>query len=338
MIRAHSLAFCVAPMMDWTDRHCRAFHRTLSHHARLYTEMVTPGAVIHGDRTRLLGFDPVEHPLALQLGGSEPARLAQAAAICADLGYDEINLNVGCPSDRVQGGNFGACLMREPALVAECVAAMKAVVAIPVTVKCRIGVDDQDPEPALDALADAVVAAGADALIVHARKAWLKGLSPKDNRQIPPLDYGRVHRLKARMPHVPVVLNGGLLTIAEARENAAGLDGAMLGRAAYQNPDLLLEVDPVFFGTAPPHADAFAALEAFEPYIARHLEQGGRLHDITRHMLGLFGGRPGARAYRRHLATQAIQPGAGLDVYRAAIALIRRPGPVQETSVALSYL
>lgn len=313
-------------MMDWTDRHCRAFHRTLSRHARLYTEMVTAPAIIHGDRARLLGFAPAEHPVVVQLGGSDPALLAQAAVICADYGYDEINLNVGCPSDRVQGGNFGACLMREPLLVGECIAAMKAKVSIPVTVKCRIGVDEQDPETALDALADAVLAAGTDALTVHARKAWLKGLSPKDNREIPPLDYQRVHRLKARLPHVPIHLNGGLLTIADALAHGAGLDGVMLGRAAYQNPDILLEVDPAFAGAPAPHADAFAAVEAFEPYVADHLERGGRLHDITRHMLGLFSGRPGARAYRRHLATQAIQPGAGLDVYRAAIALVRRSG------------
>ncbi|WP_247658509.1 tRNA dihydrouridine(20/20a) synthase DusA [Aquabacter sp. L1I39] len=313
-------------MMDWTDRHCRAFHRTLSRHARLFTEMVTAPAIIHGDRERLLGFAPEEHPVVVQLGGSDPALLAQAAVICADWGYDEINLNVGCPSDRVQGGNFGACLMREPLLVGECIAAMKAKVSIPVTVKCRIGVDDQDPETALNALADAVLAAGTDALTVHARKAWLKGLSPKDNREIPPLDYQRVHRLKARLPHVPIHLNGGLATIADALAQGAGLDGVMLGRAAYQNPDILLEVDPAFAGMPAPHADAFAAVEAFEPYVARHLERGGRLHDITRHMLGLFSGRPGARAYRRHLATQAIQPGAGLDVYRAAVALVRRGG------------
>lgn len=312
--------------MDWTDRHCRAFHRTLSRHARLYTEMVTAPAIIHGDRERLLGFAPQEHPVVVQLGGSDPALLARAAAICADWGYDEINLNVGCPSDRVQGGNFGACLMREPLLVGECIAAMKAAVAIPVSVKCRIGVDEQDPEPALDDLADAVLAAGADALTVHARKAWLKGLSPKDNREIPPLDYQRVHRLKARLPHVPIHLNGGLLTIADALAHGAGLDGVMLGRAAYQNPDILLEVDPAFAGVPAPHDDAFAAVEAFEPYVASHLERGGRLHDITRHMLGLFSGRPGARAYRRHLATQAIQPGAGLDVYRTAVALVRRGG------------
>ncbi len=312
-------------MMEWTDRHCRAFHRTLTRHALLYTEMVTALAVIHGDRARLLGFSPCEHPLAVQLGGSDPQALAQAARICADFGYDEINLNVGCPSDRVKGGNFGACLMRDPALVADCVAAMKAAVAIPVTVKCRIGVDEQDVELALDALADAVIAAGADGLIVHARKAWLQGLSPKENREVPPLDYDRVRRLKARLPQVPVVLNGGLLTLAQAKNESAGLDGVMLGRAAYQDPDLLLAVDPEIFGVPAAYADGFAAVAAFEPYMAAHVAAGGRLHDITRHMLGLFGGRPGARAYRRTLATQALIPGAGLEVVQAALACLRRP-------------
>lgn len=311
-------------MMDWTDRHCRAFHRTLSARTRLYTEMVTAPAVIHGDRERLLGYSPQEHPVAVQLGGSDPALLAQATRICAEFGYDEINLNVGCPSDRVQGGNFGACLMREPALVADCVAAMRAEVSIPVTVKCRIGVDDQDPEAALDALADAVLAAGTDGLIVHARKAWLKGLSPKENREIPPLDYGRVHRLKARLPHVHISLNGGLATMDDIRANGAGLDGVMVGRAAYQNPELLLDVDPVLHGTPAPHTDAFAAVEAFEPYVAAHLAAGGRLHDVTRHMLGLFGGRPGSRRFRRRLATEGVQVGAGLEVLRAAVDDVRR--------------
>ncbi|MDI4655681.1 tRNA dihydrouridine(20/20a) synthase DusA [Xanthobacter autotrophicus] len=328
MSKNQSFIFAVAPMMDWTDRHCRAFHRTLSRQARLYTEMVTAPAILHGDRARLLGFSPDEHPVAVQLGGSDPAELAQAARVCADFGYDEINLNVGCPSDRVQGGNFGACLMREPDLVADCVAAMKAVVAIPVTVKCRIGVDDQDPEEALDRLADAVVAAGTDALIVHARKAWLKGLSPRENRDIPPLDYDRVRRLKTRLPQVPVALNGGIASLAQGMEAARGLDGMMLGRAAYQDPELLLGVDPLLFGTPAPHADGFAAVEAFEPYVAHHLEAGGRLSDITRHMLGLFTGRKGARIFRRHLSTEAIRPGAGLDVLRAAVDEVRRRQPV----------
>ncbi|MFG1462930.1 tRNA dihydrouridine(20/20a) synthase DusA [Xanthobacter sp. DSM 24535] len=316
--------FSVAPMMDWTDRHCRSFHRTLSARARLYTEMVTASAVIHGDRTRLLGFSPIEHPVAVQLGGSDPAQLAQAALICAEFGYDEINLNVGCPSDRVQGGNFGACLMREPELVARCVAAIKGVVATPVTVKCRIGVDDQDPEIALDALADAVIAAGVDGLIVHARKAWLQGLSPRENRDIPPLDYDRVRRLKARVPHVPVALNGGLASLEQAQEETVGLDGVMFGRAAYQNPELLLGVDPTFHGVAAPYSSAFEAVESFEPYIAAHLESGGRLHDITRHMLGLFTGKPGARTFRRRLSTDGIAPGAGLEVLRAALDDVRR--------------
>ncbi|MBB6309144.1 tRNA dihydrouridine(20/20a) synthase DusA [Xanthobacter tagetidis] len=319
-----TIDFSVAPMMDWTDRHCRAFHRTLSHRARLYTEMVTAPAVLHGDRARLLGFSPQEHPVAVQLGGSEPAALAAAARICADFGYDEINLNVGCPSDRVQGGNFGACLMREPDLVGDCVAAMKAAVAIPVTVKCRIGVDEQDPEEALDALADAVVAAGVDGLIVHARKAWLKGLSPRENRDVPPLDYDRARRLKARLPQVPIALNGGIASLAQGRAELGPLDGMMLGRAAYQDPELLLAVDPELYGEAAPHEDAFAAVEAFEPYIAAHLEAGGRLSDVTRHMLGLFGGRRGSRIYRRRLSTEAIRPGAGLDVLRGAVDEVRR--------------
>ncbi|MEP9347688.1 tRNA dihydrouridine(20/20a) synthase DusA [Xanthobacter sp. KR7-225] len=316
--------FSVAPMMDWTDRHCRAFHRTLSRRARLYTEMVTAPAVIHGDRARLLGFSPAEHPVAVQLGGSDPAALAEAARICAGFGYDEINLNVGCPSDRVQGGNFGACLMREPDLVADCVAAMKAAVAVPVTVKCRIGVDEQDPEEALDALADKVVAAGVDGLIVHARKAWLKGLSPRENRDVPPLDYDRARRLKGRLPGLPIVLNGGIAGIAAGQAELGPLDGMMLGRAAYQDPELLLGVDRALFGEEPPHADAFAAVAAFEPYIAAHLEAGGRLPDVTRHMLGLFTGRRGARLYRRRLATEAIRPGAGLAVLRAAVDEVRR--------------
>jgi tRNA-dihydrouridine synthase A len=319
--------FCVAPMMDWTDRHCRLFHRRLSARARLYTEMVTTGAVLHGPRERLLGFAPEEGPLAAQLGGSDPRALARSAAICADMGYDEVNLNVGCPSDRVQDGRFGACLMAEPALVGDCVAAMKAAVAVPVTVKCRIGIDDQDPEAALDRLADAAIAAGADALIVHARKAWLKGLSPKENRDIPPLDYGRVHRLKQRLPQVPVVVNGGIGSLEAAAAQLEAVDGVMLGRAAYQNPGLLLAVDPMLFGTAP-GADAPAAVEGLLPAIEAHLRAGGRLSEITRHMLGLFAGRPGARAYRRHLSTEAVKPGAGIAVLRHALALIE-PEPAR---------
>jgi tRNA-dihydrouridine synthase A len=316
--------FAVAPMMDWTDRHCRSLHRVLSRRARLYTEMVTTGAVIFGPRERLLGFSEAEHPVAVQLGGSDPGELAQAARICADFGYDEINLNVGCPSDRVQNGRFGACLMREPVLVGECVAAMKAAVPLPVTVKCRIGVDDQDPEEALDRLTDGVAAAGCDELTVHARKAWLQGLSPKENRDIPPLDYDRVYRLKRARPGLPVAINGGIRTMAEAREHLRHVDGVMLGRVAYHEPEILLAVDPELHGEEPPVADAFEAVEAYEPYVAARLAEGERLHAMTRHMLGLFTGRPGARAYRRHLATEAVKPGANLQTLRDAVAHVSR--------------
>jgi tRNA-dihydrouridine synthase A len=318
------LRFSVAPMMDWTDRHCRVIHRLMSRRARLYTEMVTAQAVIRGDRQRLIGFDAVEHPVALQLGGNDPALLAQAARIGAEFGYDEINLNCGCPSDRVQGGAFGACLMREPALVGDCVAAMKAAVAIPVTVKCRIGVDDQDPEAALDALTQAVKAAGVDALIVHARKAWLQGLSPKENREIPPLDYDRAYRLKAAHPDLPVAINGGIRAPEEWAGHLAHLDGVMIGREAYQNPEILLRVDPLLFGEEAPVADAFAMLEALEPHLARYLEAGGRLHAFTRHLVGLFPGRPGARQFRRHLAEHCVAAGAGLADLRAAVAHVSR--------------
>ena len=314
--------FSTAPMMDWTDRHCRVFHRLMSRRARLYTEMLTTGAIIHGDRGRLLGFDPSEHPVALQLGGSEPADLATAAKIGEDFGYDEINLNVGCPSDRVKDGRFGACLMAEPALVAEGVAAMKRAVRIPVTVKCRIGIDDQDPELALDALARGVVAAGADALVVHARKAWLNGLSPKENRDIPPLDYDRVYRLKAALPDVPIIINGGIGSIAEAARHLDHVDGVMLGRAAYQEPWRLLEVDPQLFGEAAPHATMKDVFEAMFPYIEGQLAQGTKLHAMTRHFVGAFHGVPGARAFRRHLAENGVRPGAGVDVLRDAIARV----------------
>jgi tRNA-dihydrouridine synthase A len=314
--------FSVAPMMDWTDRHCRVFHRLMTRRGRLYTEMLTTGAILHGDRRRLLAFDVAEHPVALQLGGSDPRDLAAAAKIGEDFGYDEINLNVGCPSDRVKDGRFGACLMAEPALVAACVAAMKAAVSVSVTVKCRIGIDDQDPEAALDTLARAVVAAGADALLVHARKAWLNGLSPKENRDVPPLDYDRVYRLKASMPAVPVIINGGIGSLAEARGHLAHVDGVMLGRAAYQEPWRLLTVDPELFGEAAPFTTMKDALEAMTPYIERELVAGTRLHSITRHFIGAFHGVPGARAFRRHLAEHGVRPGAGIDVLRNAIALV----------------
>ncbi|MHC2437225.1 tRNA-dihydrouridine synthase A [Bradyrhizobium sp. USDA 4451] len=309
-------------MMDWTDRHCRVFHRLMSRRARLYTEMLTTGAIIHGDRARLLGFDAREHPVALQLGGSDPADLATAARIGEEFGYDEINLNVGCPSDRVKDGRFGACLMAEPTLVAAGVAAMKRAVQIPVTVKCRIGIDDQDPEVALDTLARGVIAAGADVLVVHARKAWLNGLSPKENRDIPPLDYDRVYRLKAALPDVPIIINGGITSLAEAKQHLAHVDGVMLGRAAYQEPWRLLTVDSELFGEAPPHATMKDVFAAMLPYIARQLAAGTRLHSITRHFVGAFHGVPGARAFRRHLAENGVRPGAGIDVLRDAIALV----------------
>jgi tRNA-dihydrouridine synthase A len=324
MSRPYSARFSVAPMMDWTDRRCRAFHRVLTRRALLYTEMVTADAVVFGPRERLIGFDPSEHAVALQLGGAAPSRLAEAARIGAEFGYDEINLNCGCPSDRVQSGRFGACLMREPGLVAECVAAMVAAVDIPVTVKCRIGVDEQEPREALFAFAEAVKAAGAAALIVHARKAWLEGLSPKDNRSIPPLDYELVHTLKRAHADWPIILNGGLANLDVGRANLSHVDGIMLGRAAYQNPELLIGVDPELFGEPAPVADGFEAIEAFMPTIARGLQRGERLHDYTRHLHGMFTGRPGARAFRQVLATGAIRAGAGLEVLREAVSRVGR--------------
>jgi tRNA-dihydrouridine synthase A len=314
--------FCIAPMMDWTDRHCRVFHRLMTRRGRLYTEMLTTGAIIHGDRQRLLDFDASEHPVALQLGGSDPAALATAAKIGEDFGYDEINLNVGCPSDRVKDGRFGACLMAEPELVAEGVAAMKRAVKIPVTVKCRIGIDDQDPEVALDVLARGVIAAGSDALIVHARKAWLNGLSPKENRDIPPLDYDRVYRLKAALPHVPIIINGGVGSIAEAKRHLDHVDGVMLGRAAYQEPWRLLTVDPELFGEAAPCATMKDVFAAMLPYVEQQLAHGTRLHSMTRHFVGGFHGVKGARAFRRHLAENGVRAGAGVNVLVDAMALV----------------
>jgi tRNA-dihydrouridine synthase A len=311
--------FCVAPMMEWTDRHCRAFHRLMSRRARLYTEMVTANAILHGPRERLIGFDPREQPVAIQLGGCEPAALAEAAKIAEDFGYCEINLNVGCPSDRVKSGAFGACLMREPDLVANCVTAMKRAVQVPVTVKCRLGVDDQEPREALFTLAEKVIAASADALFVHARMAWLKGLSPKENREIPPLDYPLVHELKRHYPDVPIIINGGIASLEDAGAQLAYVDGVMMGRAAYQNPELLLDVDPLLFGEPAPFADARAALEAYSPYIRAQLDRGVPLAAMTRHLLGLFAGRPGARAYRRVLATEAVKRNAGLGVIARAL-------------------
>jgi tRNA-dihydrouridine synthase A len=296
----------------------------LSSRARLYTEMVTADAVVFGPRERLIGFDSSEHPVALQLGGADPGRLAEAARIGAEFGYDEINLNCGCPSDRVQSGRFGACLMREPKLVAQCVAAMVAAVDVPVTVKCRIGVDEQEPREALFAFAEAVKAASATALVVHARKAWLEGLSPKDNRSIPPLDYEIVHALKRADADWPIILNGGLVDLDAGRAHLQAVDGVMMGRAAYQNPELLIGVDPELFGEPAPVADGFEAIEAFMPVIARGLQRGERLHDYTRHLHGVFTGRPGARAYRQVLATEAVKRGAGLNVLRDAISRVER--------------
>jgi tRNA-dihydrouridine synthase A len=325
--------FAVAPMMDWTDRHCRFFHRLLTRRALLYTEMITADAVIHGDRARLLAFAPEEHPVALQLGGSEPDKLARAAEIAATFGYDEVNLNVGCPSDRVQSGTFGACLMLEPALVGRCVAAMKAAVDIPVTVKCRIGVDDQDPEQALDALADAVLAAGADALWVHARKAWLEGLSPKENREVPPLNYVRVYRLKQRLPEAFVGINGGIASLAEAQEHLDHVDGVMLGRAAYRTPAVLAEVDRSFYDAADATELEEVAL-AMADYAAAHIARGGRLSSVTRHMLGLFQGRPGARRWRQVLSTEATRPGAGPDVILRALEAVDAAAPRPSCAMA----
>ncbi len=314
--------FSVAPMMDWTDSPCRVLHRCLTRHALLYTEMVTAEAVLHGDRTRLLGFDAFEHPVALQLGGSNPAKLAEASKIAADFGYDEINLNVGCPSDRVQSGRFGACLMREPALVADCVAAMRAAVNIPVTVKCRIGVDDQDPEQSLRALIDGCAAAGVAVFAVHARKAWLEGLSPKENRDIPALDYPLVYRVKQECPGLTILVNGGIENLEQADAHLAHVDGVMLGRAAYQNPALLAEVDARFFGAVP--VDLDAAIEAYATHVERHLHQGARLHPLIKPMLGLYNGRPGARLFRRHLSEQAVRADAGISVLREALDFVRQ--------------
>ena len=315
--------FSIAPMMDWTDRHCRFFHRLLTRRALIYTEMLTTGAVLRGDRARLLSFDTFEHPVALQLGGCDPQQLSQAAQVGEEFGYDEINLNVGCPSDRVQEGRFGACLMAEPTLVADCISAMKASVRVPVTVKCRIGIDDQDPEQALFAFATTIKSAKVDALIVHARKAWLKGLSPRENRDVPPLDYALVRRLKAAHPEFEIILNGGLASIEQAQKEVEGLDGVMMGRAAYQDPWRLLRVDPEFFGVPAQFNSARDAIIALLPYIERELEKGTRLNSITRHVLGLFQGVPGARAFRRHLATEAIKPRAGTSVLADALAKLQ---------------
>ncbi len=324
--------FAVAPMMDWTDRHCRYFHRLMTKRALLYTEMVVADAVLHGNRDYLLGYNVEEHPVALQLGGSEPDKLAKAAAIAVTYGYDEINLNVGCPSDRVQSGTFGACLMREPELVGQCVSAMKEVVDIPVTVKCRIGVDEQNTQEALDSLANQVWSRGADALWVHARKAWLEGLSPKENRDIPPLDYDIVQRMKGLFSNLHISVNGGITSLEQAQGFLdAGLDGVMIGRSAYHAPcDILCTADRVIFGKGT-DTTAENVVRAMVPYIDAHIDQGGRLNQITRHMMGLFTGRPGARIWRRMLSEQAHLPGAGSALVLEALETVEAhaiPTPV----------
>ncbi len=317
-------------MMDWTDRHCRVFHRKISRQALLYTEMVTSPALVRGGAVHLLEHDPVEHPVALQLGGSDPQELAEAARMGAEAGYDEINLNVGCPSDRVQSGTFGAILMKSPDLVASCVAAMKAAVSVPVTVKCRIGVDEQDVAQTLPDFISRVADAGCDYLIIHARKAWLQGLSPKENRDIPPLDYDLVFDMAAAFPDLPMSINGGIesLDVAEALI-ARGLNGAMIGRAAYHRPwDILSGVDERLFGTPSPVATREDVIDAMRPYIQNHLDQGGRLHQVTRHMLGLFAGQPGARTWRRVLSEEANRPGAGVALLDGALERMQQPDPV----------
>ncbi|TBR40475.1 MULTISPECIES: tRNA dihydrouridine(20/20a) synthase DusA [Dyella] len=311
----------VAPMLDWTDRHCRYFHRLLSPHARLYTEMVTSAALVRGKQLRLLEHSQQEHPVALQLGGSDPQELAIAARYGADAGYDEINLNVGCPSDRVQSGKFGACLMREPSLVGDCVRAMRESVEVPVTVKCRIGVDDQDDYADLQRFTETMVGAGVDILVVHARKAWLQGLSPKENREIPPLDYERVYRLKREFPHLVIVINGGITTVEQVQAHLKQVDGVMLGRAAYHDPYVLAQVEAALYGEALPERET--VIRHLRPYIEAELARGTALKHITRHLLGLFQGEPGARSFRRVLSEGAHQPGAGWGLIEQALEPLR---------------
>ncbi|RJS15967.1 tRNA dihydrouridine(20/20a) synthase DusA [Corallococcus sp. H22C18031201] len=321
------MPLCVAPMMDWTDRHCRYFLRLISPRTLLYTEMVTTGAVLHGDRERLLGFSPQEHPVALQLGGSEPADLAESARIGEAWGYDEINLNVGCPSDRVQSGRFGACLMAEPDTVARGVAAMREAVRVPVTVKSRIAIDEMEEWPTLEDFVRRVSAAGCTRFIVHARKAWLKGLSPKENRDVPPLRYELVHRLKAEFPHLDISINGGIKTLDAVAEQLQHVDGVMVGRAAYETPYLLADADRRFFGSAQVPLTRHEVVDAMLPYIEAQRVRGAPLGAITRHMLGLFQGLSGARAWRRHLSENAHKAGAGPEVVVAAAACVPRAAP-----------
>ena len=317
--------FAVAPMIDWTDRHCRFFHRQLTSRAQLYTEMIVADAILHGPVERLLGFDGAEHSVVLQFGGSDPKKLAAACRIADGFGYDEIGLNVGCPSDRVQSGTFGACLMRDPALVGECLAAMVEASDAPISVKCRLGVDDQDPEEALDALADAALSAGVTIVWVHARKAWLQGLSPKENRDIPPLDYGRVRRLRLRLPSAFIGLNGGLKTLDSGLAELDHVDGVMLGRAAYQTPDILFDVDARIFGTSAKSRDYHRVIAAMSDYAAGHMARGGRLAQVTRHMVGLFSGMPGARRWRQILSEGAARSDAGPGLIAEAFSHVQLP-------------
>lgn len=326
-----SARLSVAPMMDWTDKNCRYLHRLLSSQTLLYTEMVTAPALVRGGAVHLLDFNPEEHPVALQLGGSDPQELAQAAVMGADAGYDEINLNCGCPSDRVQSGTFGAVLMREPSRVAECVAAMREAVNVEITVKCRIGVDEQEPQEVLPAFLEQIRSAGCERVMIHARKAWLQGLSPKENRDIPPLDYDLVHRMKAEFPDLHISINGGITTLEQAQDHlAAGLDGVMIGRAAYHQPaDILAAADPQIYGTGQV-SDPFDVVHKLLPYVEAHLAQGGRLHQITRHMLGLFSGRPGARGWRRILSEGAVREHAGPEVILQALDSVASVSQVEQ--------
>jgi tRNA-dihydrouridine synthase A len=324
VLKNHAFPLSVAPMMEWTDRHCRYFLRLISRHVLLYTEMVTTGAVLHGDRRRLLAFDPAEHPVAAQLGGSEAGALAESARICEDWGYDEVNLNVGCPSDRVQSGRFGACLMAEPELVARLVAAMRRAVGIPVTVKSRIAIDEMEEWPTLERFVRLVSAEGCAHFTVHARKAWLKGLSPKENRDVPPLRYDLVHRLKAEFPHLHVTINGGIRSLDEACGQLSHVDGVMIGRAAYENPYLLAGADRRLFGSDALAPDRHEVVEAMLPYAEARLREGAPLSAISRHMLGLFQGLPGARAWRRHISENAHRPGAGPEVLAEAASRVPR--------------
>lgn len=331
MTNYQAYRFSVAPMMDWTDRSCRYLHRQLSRHSLLFTEMVTSAAIVHGDAARHLAFDPIEQPVAVQLGGSDPAELAKATRLADAFGYDEINLNVGCPSDRVQSGRFGACLMADPDLVADCVRAMRDATDRPVTVKCRIGIDDQDTEESLDRFADTMVEAGVAALYVHARKAWLQGLSPKENRTIPPLNYPRVYRLRQRLSPLPVMINGGIETLDDTLVHLQHMDGVMLGRAAYHNPMLLAQVDARIFEDPAPSPDLATIMERMADYAEAHLSQGGRLNQVARHMLGLANGRPGARVFRQILSVDACRPNAGPEVFARALAAVQTD-PVAQAS------